>query len=108
MNNLEVSCHLIIGAGTIRGTGQEAWHSGKPSVRVAKSKPALRSNEIAIALKLTLPLALFQRPDLNAEIVVPAEKKPFLITPEIQQRIAEQIREQTGFTVALTVTGEAE
>lgn len=108
-NVVQLSCHLVVAAHKFSKRGNGDWyHYGSANVRVAKNKPALSKDEIAIALKLDLPIALFQRPDLTAEIVVPAEKAPFVITPDVQHQIAEHIREQTGFTVRIEASAPEE
>jgi hypothetical protein len=106
-NTIEVECHLIIGA-RFRvydvGGGRKSYTVEKrPVVRVSKGKPATAADEIAIALKLQLPIALFHRPELTASIVVPPERTPFVIDAATQERIADVIREQTGLTIRLEV-----
>jgi hypothetical protein len=105
--SVDLTCYLVIGA-KLREVGENAYTSGKPTVRVAKSKPRLAANEVAIALNLSLPTSLFQRPDLTAKITIPGESAPFVITPDVQQNIADQIREQTGFTVQIEVAAPEE
>ena len=103
-NVIEVTCYLTVSLRRSWSVGRDDMRGEAGALRISKKKPSCRSNEIAIQLKLELPIALFQRPDLIASIVVPPERAPFVITPEVQKNIAEQIREQTGFTVRIEAT----
>lgn len=108
-DSVHVTCHLIVGAKVApkyHGSN-ELTVRGKPSVRVSIGKPSTKPDEIAIALKLKLPSALFSRPQLTAEITIPEEKSPFIISPEVKENIAEQIRRQTGFSVEITAAAPA-
>lgn len=103
METVHVVCYLVVGQET------QAWHvaphvsaKGKPTVRVAKTKPSLSKHEVPIRLELKIPIALFTRPELTASLTIPAEKAPFKITPEITHNIAETIRQETGFSVQIT------
>jgi hypothetical protein len=102
-NVIEFSCHLVVSARKIWQIRGDTWTGDAGAVRITKAKPALRANEVAIRLNVELPIALFRQPDLVAKIEVPAERVPFVIAPEVQENIAEQIRAQTGFTVRLDV-----
>lgn len=105
---VEVSCYLVVSMRRAWQVGGNEWRGEAGPIRVSKGKPSTGANEIAIALKLELPIALFQRPDLTANIVVPPERAPFVITPDVQENIAEQIREQTGFTVRIEAAASKE
>lgn len=101
---VKVECHLIVGVAVERRPGWVPRAKNKPRVRVSIGKPSLAPDEIAVKLNVKLPLALFMRPDLEAQIEVPPEKSPYQITPEIRTNIAEAIRQTTGLAVNLTVS----
>lgn len=102
MSTVNVRCHLIVGA-SFRGDGDRAYHTGKAKVRVSINKPTLAPNEVAIALNLEIPVALFQRPALKVDLNIPAERAPFVITPIIRTNIAEAIRAATGMDISISV-----
>src|SRR4051812_18375810 len=108
---IPISCHLIVGAKLVPlRSGSNIMRLTKtPSIRVSKGKPSTGADEVAIKLNIELPMALFVKPSLEAKIAVPAEKHPFVITPDVQENIAQVIREQTGFTVNIqTAAPDAE
>lgn len=107
-NVIEFSCHLVVSARKFWTIGPDRWRGEAGAIRVAKGKPSLHANEVAIRLDIELPISLFRQPDLVAKIEVPAERVPFVITPEVQQNIAEHLREQTGFTVRIQATSPEE
>lgn len=80
---VSVECYLIVGT-TVRGEGEGAWATGKPSVRVSKGRPKLAPDEIAIALKISIPVALFQRPALKVDLSIPAERVAELVAQREQ------------------------
>jgi hypothetical protein len=100
-NFIEVSCHLVVSARRIWSIGRDQFRGEAGAVRVAKAKPSLRPDEVAIRLNVELPIALFRQPDLVATITVPEERAPFTISPEVRENIAEHIRLQTGFNVRI-------
>lgn len=74
------------------------------TVRTAKKRPALDWNEISISMKLELPNALFQKPSLSAQIVVPdsaAVSKP--MEAGVTDNIKQAIEAATGLEVRLTI-----
>jgi hypothetical protein len=79
------------------------------NVRVAKNRPHTASDEIALQLNLTIPDALYFKPQLVANVTVPdsAHVQPE-IGCEVQDNIAEVIRNALGMDVQITVGSAAE
>ena len=104
MRTVDLSCYLIVSA-TLRGSGADAWCS-KSSARLTMRSPSLEPGEVPVRISLTLPVALFQRPSLEASIKVPESSagQP-VISADVQSGIAEAIRAATGMDVRLTVEG---
>lgn len=76
----------------------------KATIRVGKSQPALKPNEIAFKLNIELPDALFTKPTLQASISVPASAvSPVVIEPLVIDNIQDTIKQQTGIDVKLSV-----
>lgn len=101
MSTVHVEGFLAIGVSFKR------WAQGDtPRVRFTKNKPALDADEIAIAIKLELPVGLFKKPTLNATLVVPPEKAPTELSIEMQSDIARIIREQTGIHVTISAPAQ--
>lgn len=71
------------------------------SIRTAKRKPACAADEVALKLSLEIPDTLFVKPTLEASITVPGPAGPVL-TAEVEENIAEIIRQQTGMSVHIT------
>jgi hypothetical protein len=70
--------------------------SQRLSARIAKSMPGLKRDEIALALTIELPDALFKKPQLTASVVVPESsvKGPVLdanVVDNIQSVISRQL-----------------
>lgn len=103
MNAVNFTCYLCVAADFRELLNGELSQTGQAKVRTSKKKPSLAKNEICIKLDVNLPAALFRRPDLAANITVPAERAPFQINPEMQSNIADAIRKSTGLEVSLTV-----
>jgi hypothetical protein len=75
--------YLIIGKNGIRG--------------VRKSKPNLSWDEVAVLVSLDIPDVLFQRPLLEATIIVDKDKLQFQqISPQLVINTKEFIEQQTG------------
>jgi hypothetical protein len=103
---ISVECYIVVKA-TLNGEGENAWTRGRTGLRVTKNKPALERNEVPIKLNLELPVVLFQRPSLQANITVPAgHPLSSEITADVQDNVAEAIRQATGMEVSITVRGE--
>ena len=75
------------------------YPKGATSIRTSKGKPSCDFDEVAVAIRLELPASLFKRPQLSANIVVPEGHGPMVITPDIQQNIADVVRDQLGITL---------
>lgn len=105
MTTVDLTCHLIVSAKVEPrySDSKDLIVKNRPSVRVSKGKPTTGCDEVAIELKLRLPASLFVKPQLTASLDIPAERHPFVITPEVKESIAESIRQQTGIAVALEV-----
>lgn len=77
---------------------------GSMSAKAAMKKPSTKANEIAIALDLDIPDALFEKPALEAKIKVdPVNKGAIPVT--VANDIAKIIAEQLGVNVTLSVAG---
>lgn len=79
-----------------RGTGR----SDRPSVKVTAGYPALARNERAMRLKMTLPLALFEQPHLEASITVDSPDQAVSLDTTA---IAEAVEQVIGMNVDLRV-----
>ena len=72
------------------------------SIRLTKSKPNLKFNEISMKMELSVPDRIFERPTIKGEIrisddaVAPAE-----LRPEVILQTKELIEQATGFKVEL-------
>ena len=75
------------------------WKEG--SIRATKKKPALKSNEVAIHVKLDIPTSLFEKPVLTFTAALPDVSNNFNLTAEVQENIADYIRQQIGMTVEI-------
>lgn len=62
----------------------------KPSARLSVKIPALDSHEVAVLVTLEIPDALFQKPQLQASITVPADA---VSAPVIEATVMDNIRE---------------
>lgn len=96
--SVQVECYLVIG----QKFSPNGYTQGKPTIRTAKNKPHCAGHEVAIALNLILPNGLFQRPALEATICVPDGQAPVTITPEIEQNIADTLKEQFGIVLNIS------
>ena len=76
------------------------------SIRTVKGKPQLKWDEIAIYCTLDIPVELFNRPTLSAEIAIPSDKIPEShIEAETIQGL-EEVLKQEGFNVKLSIKSE--
>lgn len=100
MSSVSIEFYLVAKADI-----QGSYVKGRPSVRVTKNKPSLEKNEVPVKMRLELPIGLFQRPQITAQIKVPdSEAKPH-ISASVADNIADIIRQETGLNVTLTVDG---
>lgn len=87
---MKVKNHLIINA---RG-----------SARVTKRRPGLEWDEIAIALDIELPDALFRKPHLSASITIPNEAaRPNIIEAVTAENVQDAINESTGLEFVIRI-----
>ena len=75
-------------------------------VTATRGKPAVNKNQVAMRINIDIPDSYFETPELAASIIIPADQvnKP-IITPAIQNNIAEELTKQLGVTVRLDVDG---
>lgn len=74
------------------------------AARITLKSPKLAAGEIVLRLTLVLPEALFLKPSIEAKITVPdSGVTPFVITPDMQDNIAETLTERLGVNVSITV-----
>lgn len=74
------------------------------SVRVTQTSPALKGNEIAMLLSITIPDRLFQKPQLQAEITIPESavtKK--VLSAEIIDNVESIIRQSSEIDLQLKI-----
>ena len=78
--------------------------NSRGSAKVTQKRPALNYDEIEIGLELNIPDALFDKPRLNAVVMVPKEA---VCAPDIEVNIADNIAEAvktaTGMEVHITM-----
>lgn len=82
------------------------YQIGKATVRITKSKPDCAATEVPVRIALSLPQSLFNRPILQANVVVPDVQSALEITPEIEEGIAQLVQEHMGIAMRIT-SGEA-
>jgi len=98
---MEASFYLIIGARKAR-FGMAKYEAGEFHVR--KNKPKTASNEIAIKLKLNIPDAVFERPQLEATISIPDDQvSPPIIDADVADNIAQVLSEEIGIDVHVSM-----
>lgn len=96
---IEVTFYAVVHA----SIDDRNWLKGKPTVRATAKKPALAKDEVPVQVTLSLPKALFRRPQITASIRVPDDLAPAEISADVQDNIAQAIRNQLGFDVRITV-----
>lgn len=98
VNTVDIECYLAVGVTFKR----YAW-GDKPSIRLTMNKPALAPHEVSILLTIKLPTAIFQKPSLSATIAVSdAQPLQSVITPDVQDNIAQVLRDQLGMSITIT------
>lgn len=95
---VSTSCYLIVGQ---RFNEYGQW-VGRPSVRVTAKKPSVARHEVAVKVEIELPDHLFQRPALTARVTVPAGASAPEISVDMQQAIADLIRDNLGLNLTIT------
>lgn len=74
------------------------------SVKTRKTKADVAWSEIAVMIRLSVPDQLFQKPQLTATITVPQDAATApVISSEVQDNIAQAIKEHSGFNVSLRI-----
>ena len=77
-------------------------------VKATRKRPTTKANEIAFKLSLAVPNQVFEKPQFEATIKVdPKVVSQPVITPDIQDNIAEVIKRQVGVGVTVRVEGMA-
>ena len=100
-NYVKGSCYLIV-CGVNRGSNAyPAWELSGFTAR--KNKPAVDANEVAIKISLSLPVALFKKPTLEASIGIEGDVPVIDLTPETVSTIEDVIRSETDLNVRLEV-----
>lgn len=75
---------------------------GDGNTRLTTGYPALAPGEIAMELRITVPVTLFQKPMLKAEITVPLDHNPTIkLQAETVGNITEAIRQATGLEIVV-------
>lgn len=83
--------------------------SGLYIPRITKGSPTLNRNEIALKLRIEVPVALFLKPSIEASISIPNDQvSRTVITPEIQDNIREIVRQGTGLDFNISVINPTE
>lgn len=77
--------------------------SRKGIQRMAKNKPTLDAEELAVAVTVTIPDGLFQRPTIAAHVVVDDIDSLPVITSETRINLEEQLRVALGLDVSVDV-----
>ena len=100
--------YLIVGAnvtdyGSVLGLNMPRVVSAKHS-----KTPATKRGEVAIALTIELPKALFKEPAFSAQISVPESKAPGQqIEAEVISNIEQIVTEATGLRLTIDTNTEA-
>lgn len=80
------------------------WQKKINVVRTTISTPALKANEITLKVNLKLPEALFNRPQLQANIIIDEDKvTPNILDAEVQENITEIIEKQLGIDLTINL-----
>jgi hypothetical protein len=76
---------------------------GGLNARLTKKAPSLAAGEVAVALRVDLPTALFQRPTLRASVTIPDDAKlSDTITATVQSDLARVLSDRLGVSVRVT------
>lgn len=71
--------------------------------RMTTKLPALAAGEVVVKVNIEVPVALFERPQLQATIVVPAsDVSAPVIDAKVQDNIAAALSEQLGIRVEVS------
>lgn len=101
---MRTNCYIIVA-----GNRRHSWVE-PGAIRLTKNKPPrLAGNEIAVKLSLDIPDGLFLKPTLEASVSIPdSAALGTVITAEVQDNIAQIIKEQTGFNVCVSAPEQVE
>lgn len=79
------------------------------AVKTYKNQPSLSWNEISMKVNLTLPGALFQKPLLEATVVIPDDAAmPRTVDAEVVANAQDAIKAATGLEVRLSIVSDEE
>lgn len=77
--------------------------------RLTHKPPDLAAGEIAVALKVSLPRALFERPQFKADIAIdPKDVTPIVVNANVADNIAASLSAQLGINVTVQAVPTAE
>lgn len=96
----EGECYLIIRCYEVR-YGPSAYELKID--RATQRKPALAADEVALKVRVQLPVALFLKPTLSASIKVEGETPTLELDTETVTSIEDLIRSAVGLDVELNV-----
>lgn len=76
--------------------------NSRGGVRVVKTNPKLDFDEIAMQIHIEIPNELFNKPRLEASLIVPKDAvKPTEITMDVIDNMTEAIKKNTGVEVLM-------
>lgn len=74
------------------------------SIKAVKNKPDLKWNEISIGLQIEVPAQLFQKPRIEATLVIPESAAGAdAVEADVRENVREAIEQATGLEVRLSV-----
>lgn len=77
-------------------------HRWRTSAKAVKTKPGTRPDEVAVKVRVELPVELFVRPQLEARISVSADAvSPQVVTVDIAKEIEKAVLQGTGFDLKI-------
>ena len=77
-------------------------------VKTTHSAPSIKANEVVLKINMKLPDSLFERPQLQANIVIDESRvTPKILDADVQDNITEIIEQQLGVDLTINV-GEPE
>ena len=81
--------------------------NSRGSVKATSKRVSLKPDEVAISVRLSLPDALFERPQLKAVLTVPDDKVfPHQIDVEVVDDIRQVIAGMTGMDINIVLEGD--
>lgn len=76
-------------------------------VRLSINSPRMEPNEVAVKMKLELPDALFDKPQLQAKVSIPESSvSPQVIDATVIDNIQDAIKSVTGLEIKVSVVEE--